>query len=188
MPGACTHPSGGYPMPARPYPGSAATERRPLCRGRARRVPVRSMGVARHLGSARGAWTYTTDEYVIEFVSLSTKHQIRCMKASRRFLVARPMGRSAAVRRRTSASARFTRTNTEAFGSQPQCRKSSDAGILLVGAPLKPENTEIVAARPCPNIGGCVGRNRIEHVRNPRQRFTQSSRLDRSLQFARNGA
>jgi len=25
-PGACTHPSGGYPMPARPYPGSVRSE------------------------------------------------------------------------------------------------------------------------------------------------------------------
>ena len=50
-------PAGGYPMPACPYPGSAATPRRPPCRrGVARRVPMRSMGVARRSGASTGPW------------------------------------------------------------------------------------------------------------------------------------
>jgi hypothetical protein len=41
-------------------------------RGRARRVPIRRMGVARRLGSARGTWTSAANSYVIEFVSATT--------------------------------------------------------------------------------------------------------------------
>ena len=52
-------------MPARPYPGSAATDQRPPCRdGLARGRDV--------FGAARGTWRYAANEYVIEFSSLST--------------------------------------------------------------------------------------------------------------------
>ena len=52
-------------MPARPYPGSAATDQRPPCRGRL----ARGRDV---FGAARGTWRYAANEYVIEFSSLST--------------------------------------------------------------------------------------------------------------------
>ena len=38
--------------------------------GPGRRVPIHRMGVARRLGSARGAGTYAAIEYVIEFALL----------------------------------------------------------------------------------------------------------------------
>jgi hypothetical protein len=73
----------GYPtpnassMPAHPFPGSVRSGSEPPGRGRARRVPIPGMGVARRLGAARGTWTYTANVYAIEFMSrvLSRGHQ-----------------------------------------------------------------------------------------------------------------
>jgi len=48
-PRAAPRTPGASSMPARPYTGSAATDRRPPCRRRARPR-------ARRLGSARGSW------------------------------------------------------------------------------------------------------------------------------------
>jgi hypothetical protein len=72
---------GALSMPARPYPGSVRSASGPPCRGRARRVPMRSMGVAQRLGSARGTWNCKANVYVIEFVSACTKVGRRSLSA-----------------------------------------------------------------------------------------------------------
>jgi hypothetical protein len=64
VPSAAPRTPSASSMPARPYTGSAATDRRPPCRRRARPR-------ARRLGSARGTWISAVDVYVAEF---STRH------------------------------------------------------------------------------------------------------------------
>jgi hypothetical protein len=66
VPSAAPRTPSASSMPARPYTGSAATDRRPPCRRRARRVPMHRMGAARRLGSARDPWIPVVDACVIE--------------------------------------------------------------------------------------------------------------------------